>query len=198
MLKRTKEEKTIPRLEDISAEYRRLTARRNELSARLVELENESRSVHRQIAEDQGRDAHRDRISSLIDGATYVPPASVREKMSSIAQERRDLNDAIHEITNLITVEHDKASREACSQFAAEHREMAAEFFDHIAAAAVIHAAYGKLRLSLERTGINAASLNDFGRELFGQPGDRNDDVGYFLRDGVRRGYLAKMPVEFA
>jgi hypothetical protein len=191
--------KPIPTLEDLSPEYAKLTERLASLNARLVEIQKATSTIHAQIAAEQGRDVHQERISALISGVNFEMPESVRNQMSAYASERRDITDAVHELTIIIAEEHRKASRLAIGQFSAEHLECAAEFFNHIAAAARAHTRFGEMKREFMRAGIDTTSFSDFGREMFGEPLSRNDEAGYALRDAVKRGYLATsaLPAEF-
>lgn len=193
-------ERPIKELAEVSSEYARLCERRAELVNRAAELDKESRDIQKFIAEEQSRDFHKERINAIVDGINYEPPLDVREKRAKIAEEKRDIEDALHRIAVRIAAEHRSASRIVTSEFESDHLECAAEFYTHIAAAVVAHNRFGKMRLRLERAGIDTTGLNDFGHELFGHPGDKNNDAGYALRDALKRGYIAQSampPLEY-
>jgi hypothetical protein len=182
--------KPIPTLESVSPEYARLTTRQAELNREMHRVDAARREAQAELGTIMSRDLRRERADALIAGVDYRPPASYREKMARLNDERRALEDAQHEIGNLITAERQKACREITSKFIPDNTAAAARFFKLIAEAAAVHLEHVELRKRLTAAGIDPLGLHDFGFEVLGKAGARNDDIGMDLRAAVRRGYL--------
>lgn len=195
MAKATNYDKPIPAAEDISEDLRNLLVREATLLAELTRLDEESSTIREEINKEMNRDPHRDAVDALLRGVEYEPPLAIRDKMSRIANRRRLVNDALHDISSLIREERSRASRLVASEFLPEQRECAAEFYLHIANAARAHVRFDTMRNRLERAGIETAVLHDFGRDLFGVACKRDDHAGYAFRDAVKRGYVKEKDV---
>lgn len=142
---------------------------------------------------------HGDRVAALLAGVDYQPPANIRDQIADKAAERRAIDEALRGLAGNIAVECQKASRLVVGQFDAETKDMAREFFKHIASAAAIHAKFGELRRQFHRAGVDPAGMHNFGGDVFGEPGHRNGDVGIAMRAASRRGYLKESEIpEFA
>lgn len=187
----------IPSLESVSPEYAVLSKRYADLNARLLELDAESRDIHRAIAAEQLRNDRGDRIAALAAGLAYQPPLSVRDRRAAIEAERRDISDAIHLLASELAEARRKASRIVVEQFAGEHRRLAREFFGHLAAAVDVHAKVGATRQAFVRAGVDPAGFTDFAAELFGSPSDRSSDVAMLFSDAKRRGLINEIPKVF-
>jgi hypothetical protein len=190
---------TVPKLEDASAEFARLMARHHELMARGAEIDSSIRALHVAMGTEQAADRHTDRVSALLSGVDYRPPAPIKDQIAELTAERRAIDTAIRELAGSIALERDRASRDVVAKFEDQRLAMATEFFTHIAAAAKVHAQFGDMRRAFHRAEVSPASFIDFGAELFGDPGHRNGDVGIALRLAARKGYLpdAQIPEAF-
>lgn len=182
--------KPIPALEDVSAEYARLSGLHNDLMARSTANDTHVRELHAAIGAEQPGNSHADRVASLLAGVDHQAPPPIKDQLVELAKEKRAIDDALKELYGQLFVERKAASSLIVKRFSAEHAAMAAEFFKHIAAAARAHAEYGELRRAFHRAGVDPAGLHDFGQELFGDPGHRNGEVGIAMRVAARSGYL--------
>lgn len=188
-------EKPVPAPEDVSDELRSLLTRHDALVAEMRANDEEARAIYREQADERREDDRKTQVDSLIRGTAYEPPADVRDRLSKLARRRALINDALHELTQLINAERLAASRKVVDEFQPEQRSLATEFYRHLAAAVAVHAKFGEMRQRIERAGVNSASLHDFGKEIVGSPARRDDHAGYAFRDGVRRGYIGKADV---
>lgn len=182
--------RSIPTLEETNPEYARLCARRDELNLRLFQVDILRREAQAELGTIFSRDLRRERTDALIANVDYEPPASYREKMGALNDERRAIEDALHEIGILINAARAKASREITASFAPDNTEIAARFFKLIAQAAAVQLEHVELRKRLNVAGIEPLGLHDFAFDIFGQAGARNDDIGFNLRAAVKRGYI--------
>jgi hypothetical protein len=181
---------TVPKIEEASAEFARLMARHNELMARGAEIDSSIRALHAAMGTEQAADRHTDRVSALLSGVDYRPPAPIKDQIAELTAERRAVDTAIGELAGSIALERARASRDVVAQFEDQRLALAAEFFTHVAAAAKVHAQFGAMRRALHRAEVSPSTFIDFGADLFGEPGHRNGDVGIALRLASRKGYL--------
>ena len=182
----------VPKLEEVSPEYKRLTNRHAELVARGAEIDAEVRTLYAAMGSEQATDRHTDRVAALISGVDYSPPVLIKDQLAQLAAERRAIDAAVKELHGPIALERQRASRAIVAGFEAERRALAAEFFEHVAAAAKAHAAYGEMRRAFYRAEVDPAGFSDFGIDLFGDPGHRNGPTGIAMRVAARKGYLTE------
>ncbi|MCF6113874.1 hypothetical protein [Mesorhizobium muleiense] len=192
---KTNIEKPIPTLESVSESYRKLTERRDALIAEDHLLDAETAAIKLELAEQTRTSLKEDRVAALVAGVTYEEPAPVTERLGNISRKKALIHAALSDIAGKLVGEHIVASRLIVAEFLPEQRELAAQFYQHLAAAVGVHSQLGKLRDRLESAGLDSGSLHDFGRELLGSPNRRNDHAGYGFRDGVKRGYIDKTAV---
>lgn len=192
-------ELNIPRPEDESAELARLLGRQAELNARLTAINEEQRAVHAEASSQLSPDPRKDRIAAMIEGSAYQAPASYQDKMSALADERRDVDEAARALSAPIRAEHEKVARAISSRFAGVHREICIEFYEALLSAANAHTKLGELRRQFRRAGIEPNGLVDVGRDFFGTPLDRANDAWIALRRAARDGFIktADIPKEF-
>lgn len=188
--------KPIPTLEETSPEFVRLSNRQVELTAQLREIEAQKRQAQIELGAIHGRDLRREQTAAVIAGVDFEFPKSYREQIGKLNDEHRVITDALHEIAIQIAEERRRASREIATHFVPDNSALAARFFKLVAEAAAVHIEHGELTRKFRVAGVDPAGLYDFGQSLFGPPGQRNNDVNYLLKDGVRRGYigLADLP----
>ena len=105
------------------------------------------------------------------------------------------LVEATQEMAQLINKARAKASALIVAEFKPEQEALAREFYQHLAKAVAVHSKFGDIKRRIERAGVSAAGLHDFGKDLMGAAGARNDHTSYALRDGVKRGYIDKAAV---
>lgn len=187
--------KPIPKLEDVSTEYARLSGLHIDLMARAAAVDAEIRALHAELGSEQAANQHADRVVSLLAGMDYAAPPPIKDRIAALSKEKAAIDEALKELSGHIRVERESASRAIVKQFEPERVALAAEFFRAIASAAKAHAAYGELRRNFHRAGVDPAGLSDFGQEIFGDPGHRNGDVGIAMRAAVRRGYLKEREI---
>ncbi|MBA4221156.1 MAG: hypothetical protein C0458_10550 [Methylobacterium sp.] len=187
--------KPIPSPEDISPELRDLQRRHSALIVEQRSIEDECRQIAQEQASARFADDRKTQVDALIRGSAYEPPADVRERLSALAKRRELVKDALHELSCLIRAERLTASGLVAREFRPEQQALARECFEHLAKAVAAHAKLGEIRHRLEVAGFDSGGLHDFGSDLFGTPGKRNDHASYALRDGVRRGYIAERDV---
>ncbi len=187
--------KPIPKLEDVSSEYARLSALHTKLMARAAGIDREIHSLHAQIGTEQAANRHGDRVASLLAGVDYSAAPPIKDQLAALAAEKAAVDTAIQELAGQIRLEREGASRLVVKQFDKDRAALATEFFRHVAAAADAHARFGEMRRQFHRSGVNPAGFTDFGEEIFGDPGHRNGTVGIAMRGAVRRGYLKEKDV---
>lgn len=187
--------KPIPTPEDVSAELRELLARDAVIGAEADAVDKERREIGLITAAEQYADDRKGAIDALVKGSSYSPSIDIRDRTATLVKRAAILKDARHEVSVLIKAARHDASRLVVAEFRPEQLQMAKEFFAHIAAAAKVHAAFGAMRMRIERAGFDSGGLHDFGRDLMGVPGKKADPAGFALRDGIRRGYIADSAV---
>lgn len=188
-------DKPVPTPADVSEELRNLEARAAKLGDELRTIDAEQLRLQRSISAAKFEDDRKVQIDALIKGSAYEPPADIRDQISACAKRRVLVQEAIDEISTLIRAEREAASRRIADEFQPEQKALAREYYGYLAKAIAVHAKLGKMKHRIERAGVNSASLHDFGRELLGVPGKRDDDAAYAMRDGVRRGHIAERDV---
>lgn len=182
--------KPIPKPEDVSSEYARLTSLHAKLMARGALIDAEIATLHAQMGAEPAANERATRVESLLAGVDFTPALPIRERLSALASERADIDAAVRELSGQITLERERTSRKIVETFEAERAAMAKRFFKAVAEAAAVHAEYDEQVIRFHRAGVSPAGFTDFGREVFDQAGYRNSSVGIALRDAVRRGYL--------
>ncbi|TWF53309.1 hypothetical protein [Neorhizobium alkalisoli] len=189
----------IPPPEDRSPELVRLNTRRAELASRYDEINAEQRTVHAQAMTAAPADLRKDRVAALIEGARFEMPPSAREQLSRLADERRDIEEAMHELDNMIRDERKAASRVVSAEFVDVYKQIAVEFHAALLAAAKAHAKIGELHLSLGKAGVEPHGMIDPAQHLFGAPLYRHNDAWLVIRSGVDDGHLkaSDIPKEF-
>jgi hypothetical protein len=189
----------IPRPEDESAELSRLITRQAELTARLLAISEEQRAIHAEASAQTPPDPRKDRIAAVIEGASYQAPFSHQMQMAALADERRDVREAVDELSVAVRAERDKASRAIVERYVEMYREICAEFYKAILSTANAHTKLGELRRQFRRSGIDPVALVDVGRDFFGTPLDRANDGWIALRRAARDGLIkaTDIPQEF-
>lgn len=183
-------ELNVPFPEEQSPELAKLMARQLELNSRLDAINAEQRVLHSEASAQNPADARRERISAMIDGLRYETPSSVQEKMEKLAAERRDIGEAVRELSTLIDAERTKVCRDIASKFIGLYKDIAAEFYVGLLAVANAHTKIGELHRALRRRGVAPFSLVDIGDDFFGDPLDRNNDAWIALRRAAREGLI--------
>jgi hypothetical protein len=187
--------KIIPKLEEASAEYARLSDQHNELMARASAISEEIRVLHAAVGTEHATTRHADRVAALVSGIDYSAPPPISDQIAALSAEGRVVDEAIRTLSGHIALERQAASRTIVGGFESERLALASEFFEHIAAAAKVHASYGAQRLKFHRAGVDPAGFTGFGIEMFGDPGHRNGQVGVAMRTAVRHGYLKEAQI---
>ena len=133
----------VPRPEDESPELQKLVARQAALNKRLTEIAKEQQTIHANASANKAPDTRKERLAALVEGIDYTPPPTTQEKISALAAEWRDTNEAVRLLTGPIFAERQRVSREIALTFKQRHDEMVSTYYASILAAAKAHAAIG-------------------------------------------------------
>lgn len=189
--------KKIPRPEEHSAELAELDKRQGQLIQRQTEIRGEKAAIHAKAATPPQE--HKDRVAALVAGISYEPPADDRDAIARLVREERDIKDALDVIAGQKNELTRQASVAIVKSFRPEYQEIAREFYSALCLAAAAHWKLGTLRADFMRSGVDPTGLTDFGRDFFGSPTDRNNDLAIDLRKAARAGFIkeSQIPVGY-
>lgn len=185
--------RNIPRPEEHSAELAAVIERQGRLVERQTAIHQEQAAIHAkaELLPTQTKD----RVAALVAGISYQPPADDREALASLAREDRDIKEALDELAQKRSELLRHVSREISQKFRPEYEAQASDFYDALCLAAEAHWKFGALKTSLTRAGVEPLGLADFGRDFFGSPTDRNNDVALELRKAARAGFIKESQI---
>ncbi|MCJ7995894.1 hypothetical protein J5N58_08160 [Rhizobium cremeum] len=185
--------KNIPRPEEHSAELAAVEKRQTELIKRQAANRQELAAIHAKAATPPQE--HKDRVAALVAGISYEPPADDRDAIARLVREERDIKDALDEIALKKNELTRQASAAIVKSFRPEYEAIATEFYSALCLAAAAHWKLGALRRDFMRAGVDPTGLTDFGRDFFGAPSDRNNDLAIDLRKAARNGLIKESQV---
>ncbi|MFB2553708.1 hypothetical protein [Ensifer soli] len=185
----------VQRPEDVSAELVRLLAQQANLNARLAAIDAEKARLHAELTAKMPIDRRKDRVAAMLDGLTYEAPPDHQRQIAALADERRDIGDAQHELAVRIRDERERAGRAIRKGLEGDYRAILVEFYAALLAAAKAQNRIGELQQSLRIAGVDVGNFGDPGQAFFGAAAYRNNDAWIELRRAADAGLVKKADI---
>lgn len=193
----------IPSPADVSPEYQRLVAKRDDLNARRANLESERAQLMEEIANTSVPLARRERdarVAALLgdDGESAAALSRPHDRMTVVSREIDDIKRALAVLTDQIGQARYRASEKIVSDLRPEYGRRVAACCEALLALRVASAGYLELTDALAAKDISWLSLEPLPVSFAGAPNDPTGRTANYLRAASRAGYFPaeKIPPE--
>lgn len=186
---------TVPSLDDMSPEYTRLVAKRDDLNARRANLESERASLMAEIAgttvplSRRERDA---RVAALLgdDGEPATAISRPHDRLAVVSREIDDIKRALAVLTDQIGQARHRASEKIIEQVRPEYGRRVEAICSALLVLREASAAYVELTDALAAKDISWLSLEPLPVSFAGAPNDPNGRTARYLQSASRAGYF--------
>lgn len=182
----------LPTFADVSPEYRRLVAKRDELEAQRAELDKERREIIARLETQKGIPQQNIRVAALLgDEVEGVSTAEDRQRLQVVTTMQRDIEQAIHTIAARVAVERGKASRIICEQVKGDYDAKVRAVCLALIHLNQRHRELAELTDALDRADVSwTGSLYPMMPRLIGSPNDPQGMIAHHLREAVQYGFI--------
>lgn len=182
----------VPTFADVSPEYRRLVAKREELEVQRAELEKERKAIFARLEMQKGQPHQNVRVAALLgDEVEGVSTAEDRQRLQVVTTMQRDIEQAIHTIAARVAVERGKASRIICEQVKGDYDAKVREVCLALINLNQRHRELAQLTDALDRADVSwTGNLHPMMPPRIGSPNDPQGMIAHHLREAVQHGFL--------